>query len=198
MSDVERTDADMTVAVQALMPQGVVWPRQEGTDQWKVLSGIAATANRLRARARALLVDAFPPTAFHLLPEWEATLGLPDPCAGAAPTLQARRAQVTARLAGEGGQSVPFLIAHAATLGYAITIREFAPSRLGHMRLGDRMQGPPWAHALAIEAPPESPVVFRLSQSLLGERFRTWGNAVLECEIRAVAPGHAAVFFTYS
>jgi len=108
MSDVERTDADMTAAVQALMPQGVVSPRQEGTDQWKVLSGIAATANRLQARARALRVDSFPSTAFQLLPEREAALGLPDPCAGAAPTLQARRAQVTARLAGEGGQSVPF------------------------------------------------------------------------------------------
>ena len=197
MRDVERTDADMTAAVQALMPQGVVWPRQDGTDQWRVLSGIARSANRLRARARALLVDAFPPTAFHLLPEWEATLGLPDPCAGPAPSLQERRAQVTARLAGEGGQSVPFLIAHAGRLGYEIAIREFAPSRLGRMRLGDRMQDSPWAHALAVEAPPESPVVFRMGQSLLGERFRTWGNEVLECEIRAVAPGHATVIFTY-
>jgi len=197
MSDVERTDADMTAAAQALMPQGVVWPRQEGTDQWKVLSGIARTANRLRARARALLIDAFPSTALQSLSEWEATLGLPDPCAGTAPSLQARRAQVTARLAGEGGQSVPFLISHAARLGYEITIREFAPSRLGHMRLGDRMQNAAWAHAFAVEAPPESPVVFRLGQSLLGERFRSWGNEVLECEIRAVAPGHAAVIFTY-
>lgn len=197
MRDVERDEGDLTVAAHALMPQGVAWPRQEGTDQHKVLAGIAATLTRLRRRARALLVDAFPATAYELLPEWELTLGLPDPCAGPAPTLQERRAQVTARLAGEGGQSVPFLIAHAATLGYEITIREFAPSRLGQMRLGERMQHAPWAHALAIEAPPESPVVFRMGQSLLGERFRTWGNAVLECEIRAVAPGHAAVFFTY-
>jgi uncharacterized protein YmfQ (DUF2313 family) len=198
MRDVERDEADLTAAAQALMPQGVAWPRQEGTDQFKVLAGVATTLARLRRRARALLVDAFPSTAFQLLTEWEQTLGLPDPCAGAAPTLQERRAQVTARLAGDGGQSVPFLIGHAATLGYAITIREFAPSRLGLMRLGDRMQNAPWAHALAVDAPTDTPVPFRMGVSLLGERFRAWGNAVLECEMRAVAPGQAAIFFTYS
>lgn len=198
MRDVERDETDMQAALQALMPQGVIWPRQEGTDQAKVLGGVATTFTRLRRRARALLIDAFPATAFQLLPEWEATLGLPDPCAGPARTLQERRAHVVARLADEGGQSVPYLVAHAARLGYSITIREFAPSRLGVMRLGDRMQDARWAHALGIQAPPESPVYFRLGQSTLGERFRTWGNAVLECEMRAVAPGHATLLFIYS
>ncbi|WP_197520275.1 putative phage tail protein, partial [Paraburkholderia tropica] len=52
---------------------------------------------RSTSRANYLLIDSFPPTAYELLPEWESTLGLPDPCAGEAPTIPQRQAQVLAR-----------------------------------------------------------------------------------------------------
>jgi uncharacterized protein YmfQ (DUF2313 family) len=51
-----------------------------------VLSGFTPAFERLTARANNLLIDAFPGSTYELLPEWEATLGLPDPCAGEAPT----------------------------------------------------------------------------------------------------------------
>ncbi|WP_439598003.1 YmfQ family protein [Falsiroseomonas sp.] len=197
MADVELGQAEHLAVLQALMPTGPVWPRHPGTTQEKVLAGLAAGAARLRARARALLTDAFPATAFELLPDWEAALGLPDPCAGPSPGLQERRGQVVARLTARGGQSIPYLVSQAAALGYAITIREFGPSRLGAMRLGGHLQDERWAHAWAVQAPLTTVTPFRLGQSTLGERFAAWGNAVLECEMRVLAPLHTTLIFQY-
>jgi uncharacterized protein YmfQ (DUF2313 family) len=196
MQDVDRGAGDLLGAAQALLPTGAVWPRHPGTTQETVLRGLAAGAARLRARARALLVDGFPATALELLPEWEASLGLPDPCAGEAPTLQGRRRQVVARLTSRGGQSIPYFLGRAAALGYAVTIEEFTPFRLGR-RLGTRLGGEDWAHAWAVRAPLTTVTPFRLGASFLGERFRSWGNAVLECELRAVGPRHSVLLFIY-
>jgi uncharacterized protein YmfQ (DUF2313 family) len=193
----ERTAAEFQTALQALLPPGVVWPRETGSALGQILQGVAVTAARLRARADALLVDAFPATAYELLPEWEAALGLPDPCAGPAPSLQQRRGQVVARLTARGGQTPAYFIERAAQLGYTVSIRQYAPSRLGTMRMGDRMRHAAWAHAWAIRAPSTTVRPFRMGQSGLGERFRSWGNAVLECELRSVAPAHTIPLFQY-
>jgi uncharacterized protein YmfQ (DUF2313 family) len=55
--------------------------------QSQVLYGLAKSYERETARANNLLVDSFPLTTYELLPEWESSLGLPDPCAGVAPIL---------------------------------------------------------------------------------------------------------------
>ena len=193
-----RSVADYRAALLALLPRGVIWRRDAGSDQGRVAEGLAAGAARLHARAVALLTDAFPATAYEQLPDWEETLGLPDPCAGVAPGLQQRRAQVAARLTAQGGQSVAYFIGQAARLGYAVQIREYAPSRFGSMRMGQRMQGPDWAHVWAVRAPLETITSFRFGQSGMGEHFRSWGNAVLECELRAIAPAHTILHFQYS
>lgn len=183
-----------TAALQALLPSGPVW---RGSVLRLVSRGLVTPLARLRARAGALLADAFPATAYELLPEWEATLGLPDPCAGDSPTLQQRRSQVVARLTSRGGQSVPYMVERARLLGYQVTVREYAPARLGVMRMGDRLQGTEWAHAWAIRAPATTVIPFRFGLSGVGERFRTWGNEVLECELRSVCPAHTILLFQY-
>jgi uncharacterized protein YmfQ (DUF2313 family) len=194
----DKTVADHAAALQALLPTGAVWPRETDAGLTKVVWGVAAIVARARTRALALMVDAFPATSYELLPEWEATLGLPDPCAGAAPTLQLRRAQVVARLTAQGGQSAGYYVAQAAALGYTITIREYAPARMGVMRLGDRMRDAQWAHVWAIQAPQTTVTSFRLGMSGMGERFRSWGNDVLECQMRSLAPAHTTLLFQYS
>ncbi len=143
-----------------------------------VLSALAPTWTRSAAAGAALLVDAFPSTAVNLLPEWEATLGLPDPCAGPAPTLAARQAQVTARFAGVGGASVPYLIAYAATLGYTITITEYTPATV-RTPVNGPMYGIAWASAFTVNAAAGS-------------------NAVLECEINEVKQAHLVAAFHYT
>lgn len=189
--------ADLRAALLALLPTGAVWPRRDSGTLTRSCTGITTLAGRLQARALALLVDAFPATAYELLPEWEATLGLPDACAGLAPTLQQRRAQVTARLTAQGGQSVPYLIAQAAALGYVVTVEEFAPARAGQFRAGQPLYAEAWAHALRVRAPAVTVTRFRAGQSQAGEPLAAWGNAALECSLGRLRPAHTVILFAY-
>lgn len=188
--------ADHLAAAAAYLPTGPIWPREASSSPIRILRGLATTLTRLRARADALLTDAFPATAYELLPEWEAALGLPDPCAGETPTLQQRRNQVVARLTARGGQSVAYFIDRAAQLGFQVTVEEYAPARFD-LPMGQRMNGTDWAHVWAIRAPATTIMPFRLGASTLGERFRSWGHAVLECELRALQPAHTILLFQY-
>lgn len=185
--------ANFLSAIQALLPRGQVWPRDQDAVQTKVLSGLAPSYERNTARANYLLVDAFPGTALELLPEWEATLGLPDPCAGPAPTLQQRRAQVIARISNTGGQSVAFFIEFAKSLGYDITVTQFAPFRAGQNSAGDAVNSEAWAYAWQVNAPAVTVSYFRAGRSCAGDSLATWGNTVLACEIGALKPAHTQV-----
>jgi uncharacterized protein YmfQ (DUF2313 family) len=192
------TAADFLAALQALMPRGRAWSRDSDSVQAKALSGLTPTYERSTKRANNLIVDAFPGTAYELLPEWEASLGLPDPCAGQSPTIQARRAQVVARFSGTGGQSVPYMIAFAKNLGYTITITQFIPARAGNLRAGQSVSGSDWAHAWRVNAPTNTSYQFLAGYSAAGEPLSSDGNQVLECELKQIAPAHTTVFFSYS
>ena len=189
------TAADYLAALQALMPRGRVWPRDQDAVQTKTLAGCAPSFARHAARSNNLITDGFPAAAYELLPEWESALGLPDPCAGEAPTVQQRRAQVVARLTSTGGQSIAYLTAVAAALGYTVTITQFSPSRFGRS-FGRPFGGNDWAFAWMISAPN-----FTVNELTFGDSFGTpfsaWGNNVLQCELARYAPAHTILMFAY-
>lgn len=189
--------ADYLRALQAHLPRGRVWPRDPDATQTTVLSGFTPCFARLTARANNLLVEVFPGTSDELLPEWESTLGLPDPCAGPQPPLDQRRNQVRARLSNSGGQSLPFFIAYAAQLGFSVTVTQYTPFRMGQQRMGDQLGGPDWAFTWAINAPFASIIPFRMGQSAMGDALQSWSNAVLECEMNELKPAHTLLLFTY-
>lgn len=189
---------DFLAAFQALLPSGRAWPRDPDAMQTSVLAGLMPTYERSNARANYLLADAFPPTADELLPEWEASLGLPDPCVGPEPTIQLRQATVLARFVGLGGQSVAHYMALAAALGFTITISQYTPFRCGQQRCGDPLGSPDWAFTWAVNAPSETVTIFAVGRSAVGEPLQSWGNAVLECELAAAAPAHTVLQFHYS
>jgi uncharacterized protein YmfQ (DUF2313 family) len=198
MSSPSFSSADFQAALWALLPRGRVWLRDPGSVQDQVLASFAPTFARNSQAALDLLVDAFPATALDLIPEWEATLGLPDPCTGEAPTLQQRRAQIVARLVNPGGQSIPYYIALAASLGYTVTITEYAPFRAGQSQAGEQVGNTDWFFTWAINAPEETLIYFRAGNSSAGDSLAVWNNAVLECELRAAAPAHTVLQFHYS
>ncbi|MDN8077372.1 DUF2313 domain-containing protein [Burkholderia vietnamiensis] len=144
-----------------------------------------------------LLVDAFPATAVQLLPEWESALGLPDPCAGESPTLAGRQQQVVARFTNSGGQSIPYFIAFAKTLGYSVTATEFTPFRVGQQAMGSPVANQDWAFVWRINAPAETITYFSAGQSAVGEPLAIWGSNVLECELSAIKPAHTILNFSY-
>lgn len=189
--------ANFLKAIQSLLPQGLVWPRDPDAVQTKALSGLAPSYERNTTRANYLLVDAFPATTYELLPEWELTLGLPDPCAGTSPSIQARRAQVVARFSNGGGQSAAYFVQFASNLGYQITVESFAPARAGQSVCGDPCNGVDWAFAWAVNVPLSTVTTARAGQSAAGDPLASWGNAVLECEIGALKPAHSTVMFQY-
>ncbi|HDR9227796.1 TPA: DUF2313 domain-containing protein [Burkholderia vietnamiensis] len=189
--------ANFLSAIQALMPRGQVWPRDQDATQTKALMGLAPTYERNTARANYLLVDAFPGATYELLPEWEETLGLPDPCAGASPTIAQRRNQVVARLSNSGGQSISYFVGFARSLGYSITIQNDAPARAGLSRCGDPCNSESWAHAWSVVVPTNTITRARAGQSAAGEPLSTWGNRVLECELNALSPAHTVLKFSY-
>jgi uncharacterized protein YmfQ (DUF2313 family) len=192
------TAADYLAALQGLLPRGRVWPRDPDATQSKGLSGLAPIYERNNARANHLLDEALPSKSYELLPEWESTLGLPDPCAGPSPTVQGRRSQVVARFTNGGGQSKPYFINFAASLGYTITITQFTPAKAGMLRAGQPVCGPDWAHAWRVNAPVHTVHPFLAGSSAAGEPLSSSGNAVLECELQAIKPAHTTLFFQYS
>lgn len=192
------TALDYARALRALLPYGRVWPRDEDTGQFAFFKGLGPTYERLTARANNLLVDSFPLTTIELLPEWEATLGLPDPCAGPSPTIEARRAQVIARFTAAGGQSQAWFISFAGKLGYTISITNYSPFRVGFNTVGQPLYGQDWAYAWTINAPLNTVRYFRAGNSAVGEPLAYWTNVVLECELNSVKPAHMVLLFSYS
>jgi uncharacterized protein YmfQ (DUF2313 family) len=189
--------ANFLAAMQAHLPRGRVWSRDSDAIQTKVLTGLAPSYERQTARSNYLLVDAFPTTTYELLPEWESTLGLPDPCAGTEPTIQQRRSQVVARITAKGGQSAPYFKAYALALGYEIDVVNYAPARIGISRCGDAANSEDWAFAWSIQLPLSTVVYARVGISSVGEPLATWGNTVLQCEFESIKPAHSTLLFQY-
>jgi uncharacterized protein YmfQ (DUF2313 family) len=188
---------DFVAALQACMPRGRVWPKSQDAVQTQVLGGLAIPFATHNARANNLLVDGFPASTVELLPQWEATLGLPDPCAGEAPTIELRQAQVLARFTAKGGQSPPYFVSLAATLGYVVTITQFAPFRFGQSTFGSPIYGEAWAFAWQVNAPTFSIKQFEFGVDAFGEPFAYWDNNVLQCELQRYAPAHTTLLFSY-
>jgi uncharacterized protein YmfQ (DUF2313 family) len=198
MADSLYAVGDYVAALQRLLPRGRAWPRDPTANLTALVAGLAPTFARLDARAQGLLADAFPVQPVELLPEWEATLGLPDPCAGPAPTLQQRQAQAKARFTNLGGQSIDFLKSYAADLGFAITITEYTVFRAGGSRAADPCNGAAWAYAFQVSTLLKTETAFVAGDSAAGEPLATWDDAVLECELARVAPAHAPIVFAYT
>lgn len=192
------TQPDLVAGFQRLLPRGRVWPREADATQAALIDALMPGYARLVARDANLLIDAFPATTVELLPEWEASLGLPDPCVGPNPSIATRRAQVVARLSETGGQSIPFFTAYAARLGAAITVQEYAPARVGIAVVGDRLFDDAWAHAWQVTAPavPYTPAV--VGTAKVGDPLLVYGDAAVECELNRMAPAHTSLSFVFT
>jgi uncharacterized protein YmfQ (DUF2313 family) len=191
------SQADYRQALTGLLPRGRAWAADPGTVRGQVLEALAGALYRLDAAAGFLLSDAFPSRTVSLLPEWEASLGLPDACQGETPSIPGRQNQVLARLGDSGGQSVDDLVTYADRLGFTITIEQFTPLRCGFGGCGDEILIEDAAHSFAVHAPETTVIYAECGISGCGDPFVVFGNTVLECEIEAIAPAHTIPVFQY-
>lgn len=192
---------DYASVLRSLLPRGRVWTREDDGVQAAVLNGLAPTLERLDSAARSLIASAFPATADALLPEWNASLALPDPCFGPFASDDDNRQQVVAKLIGTGGQSIPYYVALAATLGYTIQITEFYCHTVIRT-VRDPIAGEAWAHAWRVTVlsapPPHYHAVDDPAEGALSDMSGTQSETVLECLLRRYAPAQTVLLFTYS
>jgi len=191
------SDADFASALTGLLPTGRAWPRDVDSVQVRTTACLAPMYTRNAAAAIGLLVSAFPSTATDLIPEWQETLGLPDPCAGEAATIAQQRQQIVARLTDGGGQSSTYFVQLAKALGYAITVTNDAPFRCGQSRAGQHVGGEEWFFVWAVHAPEFTVNPFLAGHSTAGESLGSFGNAVLVCEFESRQPAHSVLQFVF-
>ena len=180
----QRSAADYLAALLALLPRGRALSKTVGSVINRLMAGLSSSFARLDALGASLLRER-PDTTDYLLPEWEATLGLPDECQDN-PTVAERKAAVLARFTGVGGETAGFYEAYAAALGYNVIAAAYDPTVGGRPFLMDYS---------GMEDP-------------IGDGFGTGGgdlftyyisgpviDAYLECEMIAVQPAHTTLIF---
>jgi uncharacterized protein YmfQ (DUF2313 family) len=184
---------------QRLLPRGRVWHRGWGTPQAAHLLTLMPTWAALDARAGQLIPDAFPCSTVELLPEWELTLGLPDPCVQPPlSTVQQRQAAVCAKFVARGGQTRDYFIQIAESLGYTITIETFRPFEASRNAANQPLYGPEWAFAWRITVHATLAIVwFSASVSHANEPLATFGDETLRCMFEALKPAHTTIIWVY-
>lgn len=188
--------------LQALLPEGAAWTREDAALLTAVLAALADGFARVHARAETLQDEIDPRTSFELLADWERVTGLPDPCATAAGlgfTLQERRAAVITRLTATGGQAIGYFAALIAGLGYTPEIEEFRPFVTGLDMCGWPLGG---GHDVRffwrVTVTGARITDFRTGESACGERLMTVARAQdLECLLSRLAPVHTTLIIAY-
>lgn len=184
-----------------LAPPGKAFPRHPGSSWGRLLHGLAEELARVDARTGQLLDEADPRTTLELLPDWERVAALPDTCTGKPDTITERRAALVSRIASTGGQSIPYFVGLAASLGYYVEIQEYRPLEAG-FDCGDECRGDDWAFVWTMRVLiDEESYVDGLAEfvagSSAGDYLRGWGALDLECVIGRARPAHTVTLFAY-
>lgn len=185
--------------LQALLPPGPAWQKDEDAQSTKMLAGLAAEMARVDARAVQLLEEGDPRTTAELFADWERVAGLPDSCAiafGGDQTAAQRRIALVGRIAALGGQSPAYFIALAASMGYTVTITEFHEETVGD-DVDYPIYGADWNFAWQVNAALNTVTDLDVN-STADDPLSAWGNALLECTIKRLKPAHTTVQFAYT
>lgn len=193
------TDTDYLRQLQALLPSGPAWPKDDDVLLTRLLAGLSEELARVDGRAWQIAEEADPRTVAELFTDWERIAGLPDACAvafGGTQTTAQRRVALVGRLTTMGGQSPAYYIALAASIGYAITITEFRAHSVED-DVNYALFGSAWNFAWQVNAALNTINEITVDMTV-EDPLAAWGNALLECVITRLKPAHAAVLFSYT
>ena len=162
-----------------LLPVGNLWDRlRRGPAFRGLLRAIGMGFARFHARVLQLQRDVYPPTTSELLPEWEASCGLPDGCLGGGGSVEQRRNAVVGRLTATGGVSPSYYTRVAAAIGFEITVEDVA------------------TNVWRVHAPDET-VIEMTCNDTCNDALRSWGNEQLECTLNRIKHAHTELLFAY-
>jgi uncharacterized protein YmfQ (DUF2313 family) len=194
---VSLTDQDYQSLLFSLLPQGMAWPVDPESNVQRLLGGSALEFARVDAQSADLLVDADPRRALYLFDEWEASYGLPSECAPNVQSMADRRAALVGRVVSQGGMRAADYAEIAAGLGYegaqVIELRQATvevDTATGHQGavIGDDINGSDWDSTFRVLLPGGVVRESVVDEAQIGDPLRSWGNALIECALRAAAP----------
>lgn len=182
----------------ALLPPGAAFPRARESNWGRTLAPLAGEHARVEIEAEALLSEVDPGRADTLLLDYERVLG-DDPCLGpsAALPLNIRQAVARQRWTSRGGATPAFFVELAAAVGVTITITESEPSGLA-FECGAELIPEPGRYEWIVNLPATSIVEFEAGATEAGSPLGDLVLSPVECLIRARAPAHTTVYFSYS
>lgn len=122
--------------LQSLLPKGKFWSRAESSVFTQLLNALGDELSRVETRGEDLRLEAFNNTIDELLEEWEEDFAIPDPGFDLATTDAGRRSAIAVKKIAVGDQDKDYFIEIASTLGWTITITEYAKSLAGIMTAG--------------------------------------------------------------
>lgn len=193
------TENDYLRQMQALLPPGPAWPKDDSALITRLLGGLAAELARVDGRAWQLVEEADPRTVAELFADWERVAGLPDACAvafGGDQSVAQRRAALVGRLTTLGGQSPSYFVGIAAALGYAITITEFSEHTVND-DVNHPLYGAAWNFAWQVNAVLNTITEITVD-STVDDPLAVWGNSLLECVVNRLRPAHTTVLYSYT
>jgi uncharacterized protein YmfQ (DUF2313 family) len=213
---IRRGQEEYTHALQALLPQGIAWPRWPDTVLMRTVRGLAGILGWCDGRAADLLERESDPRMTVEMLDWWERAWQPFPCDAPNPaTIGERQNKLVMWITLLGGQSRQFFIDAAARMGYGITISEYRPFMVGIDRCGDnrthladgslgpwpcQIGHPTMRFAWTVHVYRIKLTWFRATKGQAGidPHLRIGLATDLECMIRTWRPAHTEVLFDYS
>ena len=194
------TESDYTHQINELLPRGPIWHRYSGGMLDAVLFALGREAARVDARIHAVLNEADPRTSVEELARWFDDYGIPSACleAIADPSQEQMRQELLAKITSNLGLTAAFFESLAATLGFQAQVTTFTEHDVNddvEHPLYDQQWTTVMTLGITIRSDgnrEELEVTWAADEPLA-----RWGNALLECMIRALAPAHVYVIFMY-
>lgn len=193
------TQAAFAQALAALLPTGAAWPRDERSVLMCLVRGMAGLLAEQHQVALQATREWLPQATRTRLEEWEAAVGLPDPCLGPTQGVEERRAAVLARLRGFAGAYVDSspaalgnLQAFCDNLGVDAVVSYRMPFRVRRDRVGRRLGVNNGQLVVLLQGVDEP---FRVGRDRVRSRLvrRPAEVAALACALEAVVPARFAI-----
>lgn len=194
------TERDYSHQIDALLPRGPIWKRTPGSTLDAVLYALGREAARADARINQVIEEADPRTSIEELARWFDDYGIPSACleAIADPSQEQMRQELLAKITSNLGLTAAFFESLAGTLGYQAKVTTFTEHDVN-----DDVEHPlyekQWTTVMTLGITIRSNGNAEYLDVTWGadEPLARWGNALLECVIRALAPAHVYVIFMY-
>lgn len=194
------TERDYSHQIDALLPRGPIWKRTPGSTLDAVLYALGREAARADARINQVIEEADPRTSIEELARWFDDYGIPSACleAIADPSREQMRQELLAKITSNLGLTAAFFVSLAGTLGYQAKVMTFTEHDVN-----DDVEHPlyeeQWTTLMTLGITIRSDGNAEYLDVTWGadEPLARWGNALLECMIRALAPAHVYVIFMY-